>query len=536
MSILRNDKKDKNAPPPPPATRRGRYNRPIAIAIVLVVALLGTAAALLAAKWPFTPAKMTARLENATSGSVRFGGFQTKYFPPGCVIEALELRPHDGAGAVPLMTVRRLTILSNYRQLLLHQRIEVMHLEDAHVDMGRREELKSNSGGENGSGASNPSSNNSSNDFTSIAEVIVDGGAIEYPRHEQPPLIFNVHRLTLDNVVQGKRISFHVTLDNPLPPGNVRADGQFDPWNVSDIKETPLSGTYRFTDAKLNTLGGMAGTLSSQGSFAGPADALRVQGTTDTPDYQVKSAGHPLRLRTEFQAVVNCANGDVGLQSIRGEFKKTSFGVAGDVTGKTNARSKVASLRVADPGGRIEDWLLLLTSGQTPAMTGPISFQAHVTIPGGPKPFMRRVRLEGDFGLTDVAFTNEQTQESVSELSLRAQGQKLPDPKKEPLPKITGKLSGHVELLDGVAHFSHLSYSLPGVVATVQGTYSFNDEKIDLHGEMQVDTKVSKTASGPKGLLTRAAEGLLAKGRGKGEILPVKLTGTYGHPSYGLDK
>jgi hypothetical protein len=36
--------------------------------------------------------------------------------------------------------------------------------------------------------------------------------------------------------------------------------------------------------------------------------------------------------------------------------------------------------------------------------------------------------------------------------------------------------------------------------------------------------------------LTRAAEGLLAKGRGKGEILPVKLTGTYGHPSYGLDK
>jgi hypothetical protein len=74
------------------------------------------------------------------------------------------------------------------------------------------------------------------------------------------------------------------------------------------------------------------------------------------------------------------------------------------------------------------------------------------------------------------------------------------------------------------------------VVATVQGTYSFNDSKIDLHGEMQVDTKVSKTASGPKGLLTRAAEGLLAKGTGKGEILPVKLTGTYAHPSYGLDK
>jgi hypothetical protein len=530
MSILR---KDKNDPPPPPG-RRNRYKRPITILLIVVVALLGTAAALLAAKWPFTPAKVTARLESATSASVRIGGFQTKYFPPGCVIEALELRPHDGAGGAPLMTVRRLTILSNYRQILLHQRIEVIHLEDVHVAMGRRQELKSNSGRENGNGASNQSSNNS----TSVAEVVVDGGVIEYPRHERPALIFNLHRLTLDNVVQGKRIAFHVTIDNPLPPGNVRADGQFDPWNVSDVKETPLSGTYRFTDAKLSTLAGIAGTLSSQGTFAGPADALRVQGTTDTPDYQVKSAGHPLHLRTEFQAMVNCANGDVGLQSIRGRFEKTSFGVAGDVTGKTNARSKVASLQVADPGGRIEDWLRLLTSGQTPAMTGPISFQAHMTIPGGPKPFMRRVRMEGDFGITDVAFTNEETQERVTELSLRAQGQKVPDRKrkKEALPKITGKLSGHVEMLNGVARFSNLSYSLPGVVATVHGTYSFNDEAIDLHGEMQVDTKFSNTASGTKSLLTRAAEGLLAKGRGKGEILPVKLTGTYGHPSYGLDK
>jgi len=39
-----------------------------------------------------------------------------------------------------------------------------------------------------------------------------------------------------------------------------------------------------------------------------------------------------------------------------------------------------------------------------------------------------------------------------------------------------------------------------------------------------------------KGLLTRATEGLFAKGKGKGEVLPVKLTGTYDDPSYGLDK
>ena len=76
--------------------------------------------------------------------------------------------------------------------------------------------------------------------------------------------------------------------------------------------------------------------------------------------------------------------------------------------------------------------------------------------------------------MTEVAFTKEKTQHGVSELSLRAQGQKVPDAQKEVLPKILGNLSGHVDLLDGVAHFSNLSYSLPGAIANMHGTYSFN--------------------------------------------------------------
>lgn len=159
-----------------------------------------------------------------------------------------------------------------------------------------------------------------------------------------------------------------------------------------------------------------------------------------------------------------------------------------------------------------------------------------MTIPGGPKPFIRHVHLTGDFAITEVTFTKWNTRQGASELSLHAQGQKVSDPKKEELPKVTGDISGHVELLDGVAHFSKLSYKVPGATADVHGTYSLNDEGIDLHGQLRVDTKFSKTAGGPKGLLTRATEGLFAAGNGKGEILPVKLAGTYDDPSYGLDK
>src|SRR5438309_4519728 len=157
------------------------------------------------------------------------------------------------------MTIGRLTILSNYRQLLSRQRIEVMHLEDVRLDMGQRKGLKLGGGSGRKSGSNSPS----------VTEIVIDRGVIEYPRSRRPPLIFNVHQLKFGNVIQGKRISFHVIIDNPLPPGRVQSDGQFDPWNVSDISETPLSGVYHFTDARLGSLGGIAGTLSSQGSFAG---------------------------------------------------------------------------------------------------------------------------------------------------------------------------------------------------------------------------------------------------------------------------
>jgi hypothetical protein len=514
-----------NTPTPQGANHRRR--RAITIVVVVLLGLLTIATIPLVAEWPFTQARVVERLESALPANVRIRSFRMQYFPPGCVIEGAELRSKNGPGAVPLMTVGRLVILSNYRQLMLHQRIEVMHMEDVHLDMGQIKGLKSAGGG---------GKSWSSSKSTNMAEIVIDRGVIEYPRRKRPPLIFNLHQLTFGNLIQGKRIAFHVTIDNPLPPGRVEADGEFDPWNVSEISETPLSGVYTFTDANLSTLGGIAGTLASQGSFAGPANAVRVQGSTDTPNYEVKTAGHPLHLRTKFQAVVNCTNGDVGLQSIEGQFEKTSFEVAGDVAGKKNARSKVASLQASDPGGRIEDWLRLFTSDQISPMTGAISFKAEMTIPGGPKPFIRRVHLTGDFAITEVTFTKWKTRQGASELSLRAQGQKVSDPNKEELPTITGELSGHVELVDGVAHFSNLSYKLPGAIANVQGTYSFSDERIDLHGQLRVDTKFSKTASGPKGLLTRATEGLFAKGNGDGEILPVKLTGTYDDASYGLDK
>src|SRR5690242_20462310 len=214
--------------------------RALLVAAIVVLILVATAGALLAIKWPFTSARVIAELASATSGRVQIHGFRAKYFPPGCIMDGVELRQSGDSSGPPLLTAGKLTIRSNYRGLL-HKHIEFMHLEDVRVDMGQKASHSS------GSWAA---------DSASIAEITVDRALIQFPR-KKGPLRFNVYRLTLGNFVSGKPTSFHVTLDNPLPPGRVGVDGQFGPWNSDDIAATPLSGSYTFTDAKLSSLGGI---------------------------------------------------------------------------------------------------------------------------------------------------------------------------------------------------------------------------------------------------------------------------------------
>ena len=95
-------------------------------------------------------------------------------------------------------------------------------------------------------------------------------------------------------------------------------------------------------------------------------------------------------------------------------------------------------------------------------------------------------------------------------------------------------LKGQVVLEAGTAHFSNLTFGIPGAHAEMHGTYSLINYKIDLHGKMSVDTKISKTASGFKSFLLKVMDPIFKKKK-KGEIVPVHITGTYHKPQYGLD-
>jgi hypothetical protein len=85
-----------------------------------------------------------------------------------------------------------------------------------------------------------------------------------------------------------------------------------------------------------------------------------------------------------------------------------------------------------------------------------------------------------------------------------------------------------------IATFSDLSFSVPGALAHLHGTYGLLTQRVDLHGTLQLDTKLSKESKGVKSVLLKSVEPFLKK-KNAGEIVPIKIDGTFSHPSYGLD-
>jgi hypothetical protein len=102
------------------------------------------------------------------------------------------------------------------------------------------------------------------------------------------------------------------------------------------------------------------------------------------------------------------------------------------------------------------------------------------------------VNLGGNFGIDAASFRRSTTQEKVDNLSQLAKGEKVND---DPA-SVVENLNGHVELQDAIATFSDLSFSIPGALACVHGTYGLLTEQVNLHGTLQVDSKLSKGSKG----------------------------------------
>jgi hypothetical protein len=182
--------------------------------------------------------------------------------------------------------------------------------------------------------------------------------------------------------------------------------------------------------------------------------------------------------------------------------------------------------RAVEQQGRIQDWLFLLAKAERPALSGAMNFRAQVAVPPGKQIFFERVNLRGDFGIDAASFVGATTQHAVDNLSQVAEGEKEND---DPA-GVVENLKGHVVLNHAIATFSDLSFSVPGALARLHGTYGLLTQNINLHGSLQLDNKLSKGSKGMKSVLLKSVEPFLKK-KNAGEIVSVKVGGTFSHPS-----
>jgi hypothetical protein len=497
----------------PPERRERSYKFLIAIALVAGVIICANA---LGRKWPFAETPVLQNLREVSDSQVEVRSFYQTYFPhPGCVLEGLVF--HRGpADAKPLITIEKVTIQGSYLGLF-SQHVSRIIAERMLVTIPAF-------------GTGEPFHTTPSK--ITVDEIVANGAAVEFVSHnpERQPLRFDVHQSVFRNVGWSGPLSYRMKVRNPEPPGEVEVQGKFGVWKKGNAGETPISGEYKFEHADLSVYHGIGGMLSSAGKFAGELAHIDISGTTDTPDFEVKSGSHPVRLTTQFNAYVDATRGDTFLKQVSANFWKTHIEAVGSIAKSPAGKGKTALIDLRSNNARIEDILRLFVKENRPPMSGSVALQGRAEIPPGQEEFLKKVKLRGSFGIDSGTFSKPSTQEGVNKLSAGARGEQDRD---DPETVLTD-LRGQVNLLGGTATFSDLSFGVPGASARMHGTYNLLNHKVDLHGQMQVDSKISNTETGAKAFLLKMMEPFFKKKK-KGEIVPVRISGTYEHPGFGLD-
>lgn len=506
------------------ATRRVQFETPEQngpkrrrrIALILVAAAVVLAAIAMAlCQRPFSEAAVLQDLREVSGSQVEVRSFRRTFPFPGCVLDGVIFR-HGPPQAKPLITIERMTVRGSYLGVL-STRVERIIAEGMHVSIPAF-------------GTGEPFHTTPST--ITVGEIVANGATVEFAFHEpdKKPLRFDVHEASLRNVAAKGAVSYRLKVHNPEPPGEVIAEGKFGAWSRGNAGETPISGEYSFEQADLSDYKGIAGTLSSQGSFSGTLGHIDISGRTLTPDFEVRMGRHSMRLTTQFIAYVDATHGDTFLKQVTADFWRTHVIAEGSIARSSSGTGKTALIDFRSNNARIEDLLRLFVKSERAPMSGKVTLQARAEVPPADEEFLKKLKLRGSFGIGSGTFSKPATQEGVNKLSAGAQGEKDPvDPE-----TVLMDLSGQVDVAGGISRFTDLSFSVPGAAARMHGTYDLITHKIDLHGQMQVDSKISNTEKGAKALLLKMMEPFFKKKK-KGEIVPVRISGTYEHPGFGLD-
>ncbi len=376
-------------------------------------------------------------------------------------------------------------------------------------------------------------------------ETLVCEGAhltLETSKPGKLPLEFAIAHLKLTGIGGGGAMGFEAELTNPRPVGTIHTKGSLGPWMVADPGESPVTGNYRFENADLGGFKGIAGILSSTGSYGGTLRELIVDGETKTPDFRLTHFGTPLPLETKFHAHVDATNGDTRLEPVEATLGGSHMWVEGPIVGvkaEPDGRGGMKpgghdiALTVNVDRGRIEDFLRLASHGGTPLLTGVLETKFAMEIPPGPVPVEQRLRLNGTFTLDDAEFSSTRIQGRILELSARGQGHPK-DAKKSGQPDVLSTMTGTYLMKNALITLPVLEYTVPGAVIDLKGTYGVEGGALDFAGKAKMEATVSAMVGGWKGLLLKPVDRYFKKD-GAGTEVPIQIKGTRENPQFAVN-
>jgi hypothetical protein len=357
---------------------------------------------------------------------------------------------------------------------------------------------------------------------------------IDTTKPGKEPLEFDIQRLDLQDVGQTQPFTYDAELTNPMPVGEIHAQGHFGPWNAPDPRESALDGSYSFSHADLSTIKGIRGMLSSHGQFAGVLDHIAIDGETNTPDFALDVSDHPMPLHTVFHAYVDGTNGDTYLDPVQARLAQSDFTAQGKVV-VVKGQGHDIDMNVVIPHGRIQDFLELGVKSRPPLMNGVVAMKGHLDIPPGQARVPEKMTLTGAFQLHNFQFNNPSMQDKVDGLSARAQGkpQEVAAYSTDKQAEVSSTMLANFSLQHGLVNVQDLHYQIPGALVLLNGVYSTDGNVFEFKGHVRTDATASHMVTGWKSWLLKPVDPFLKK-NGAGLELPISISGSQGDVHFGL--
>ena len=532
---------------PPPPQRRSLLKRPWFWPLIGLIGLSIVFAAMLVAAIPLSSDTLRHRivlyLAEKLDSEVELGDLHLRAFPRLRVDGAnLRIRRRGLNDFPPLISIKSFHVDASIVGLY-HKHVDHVQLDGLDINIPPSQARdKAEERGRVKQGANQTATVDMNNDRPSLLDeggIIIDRTDTNDARliilpfdRRKTPKVWAIHNLHMRDLGSPHAWPFKATLTNGVPPGEIEANGTFGPWQRNEPGDTPLEGVFDFAKADLSVFNGISGTLSSQGYFGGTLARLDAAGDTNTPDFTITVGGHPFPLYVQYQALIDSMNGNTHLNVIDAWFLSSYLHATGAVLDSPRGEpGRTVTLNVAMDKSRIEDVMKMVVKTASPPMVGGLKLNTKFVLPPGENDVIDRLRLDGQFWISQARFTNYDVQGKIEELSKRGSGKTAEAAK----PRVASDFQGRFKLGAGVLALPDVTFGVPGARVELAGSYGMKRETLDFKGQLLLDAKISQTVTGWRSILLKAVDPLFRRKDGRGSAIPIRIRGSRSAPDFGLD-